>query len=70
VSLGPLESSAKNSFHGKIKEISDSGIIVRITVEAGVPLVAAITRHSFLEMGLKEGVEVFLTFKAADVHVF
>lgn len=70
VSLKPIESSARNSFHGEIQDISDTGIIVRITVDVGVPLVAAITRRSFLDMGLKKGMKVFLTFKAADVHVF
>jgi molybdopterin-binding protein len=70
VSLGLLESSARNSFRGKIQDISDAGTIVRITVDIGVPLVAAITRRSFLDMGLKQGMEIFLTFKAADVHIF
>jgi molybdopterin-binding protein len=70
VSLGPLESSARNSFKGEIQDISDAGTIVRIKVDVGVPLVAAITRRSFLDMDLKKGVEVFLTFKAADVHIF
>jgi molybdate transport system ATP-binding protein/molybdate/tungstate transport system ATP-binding protein len=70
VSLKPVESSARNSFQGEIQDISDAGIIVRITVDVGVPLVVAITRRSFLDMGLKQGMEVFLTFKATDVHVF
>jgi molybdopterin-binding protein len=70
VSLKPFESSARNSFKGKIQDISDTGIIVRITVDVGIPLVAAITRRSFLDMGLVRGMEVYLTFKAADVHVF
>jgi molybdopterin-binding protein len=51
VSLGLLESSARNSFRGKIQDVSDAGTIVRITVDIGVPLVAAITRRSFLDMG-------------------
>jgi len=70
VSLKPIESSARNSFQGNIQDISDTGIIVRITVDVGVPLVAAITRRSFHDMGLKEGMPVFLTFKAIDVHFF
>ena len=70
VSLGPIESSARNTFQGEIQDISNAGIILRITVDAGLPLVAAITRRSFLDMGLKQGQKVFLTFKAADVHVF
>ncbi|MBN1376666.1 MAG: ABC transporter ATP-binding protein [Dehalococcoidia bacterium] len=70
VSLIPIESSAKNSFQGKIQNISDAGMIIKITVEVGITLVAAITKRSFLDMDLKQGMEVFLTFKAADVHVF
>jgi molybdopterin-binding protein len=70
VSLKPIESSARNSFHGEIQNISDTGIIVRITVDVGIPFVAAITRRSFLDMGLRQGMDVYLTFKAADVHVF
>jgi molybdopterin-binding protein len=70
VSLSPLESSARNSFQGRLEDISDAGIIVRITVDVGIPLVAAITRHSFLDMGLQQGMDVFLTFKAIDVHIF
>ena len=70
ISLMPVESSARNTFQGEIKDISDTGMIVRVTVDAGIPLIAAITRRSFLDMGLKHGMNVFLTFKAADVHVF
>jgi len=70
LSIKPTESSARNSFKGEIQDISDTGTIVRITVNVGVPFVAAITRRSFLDMGLNQGMEVFLTFKAVDVHVF
>jgi molybdate transport system ATP-binding protein/molybdate/tungstate transport system ATP-binding protein len=70
VSLKPIESSARNSFRGKIQDISDTGVIVRITVDVGIPFVAAITRRSFDDMGLRRGEEVFLTFKSVDVHVF
>lgn len=47
-----------------------AGIVLRITVDAGLPFVAAITRRSFLDMDLEPGKKVFLTFKATDVHVF
>lgn len=70
VSLGPLQSSARNSFEGEIQDIADAGIVLRITVDAGLPFVAAITRRSFLDMDLEPGKKVFLTFKATDVHVF
>jgi molybdopterin-binding protein len=70
VSLAPVESSARNSFRGKITEISNTGTIIRTTVDAGVTFIAAITRRSFQDMGLTLGTEVYLTFKAADVHIF
>lgn len=70
VSLAPVLSSARNSFQGEIKEISDAGIVLRITVDAGISFVAAITRRSFFDMELNQGTKVFLTFKAADVHIF
>jgi len=66
----PIESSARNSFNGSIKNILDTGVVVRITIDAGLPIVAAITRRSMLDMNLKIGMDVFLTFKAMDVHVF
>lgn len=70
VSVAPFESSARNSFQGKVQDIFNTGIVVRITVDVGIPLVAAITRRSFLDMGLEQGMEVSVTFKAMDVHVF
>jgi len=70
VSLKPFESSARNCFEGKIQDISDTGTIVKITVDAGVPFVAALTRRSLLDMELRPEMDVFLTFKAVDVHIF
>jgi len=70
LSLKPIESSAINSFRGEIKDISDTGIIVRVTVDVGVPFTSAITKRSFRSLGLRQGMTVFLTFKAVDVHVF
>jgi molybdate transport system ATP-binding protein/molybdate/tungstate transport system ATP-binding protein len=70
VSLKPIESSARNSFQGKIESIADEGTVTRITVNVGIPFIVAITRRSFDDMGLKNGMTVYLTFKAAAVHVF
>jgi molybdopterin-binding protein len=70
VSLKPFQSSARNSFTGPIRKILDGGTIVRITVDVGIPMIAAVTRRSFADMKLTEGMRVHLTFKAADVHVF
>ncbi|MBN2238915.1 MAG: ATP-binding cassette domain-containing protein [Dehalococcoidales bacterium] len=70
VSLNPIDSSARNSFRGNICDFSNTGVVVNLNVDTGIPFIASITRRSFMDMELKPGMEVFLTFKAADVHVF
>ena len=63
-----IESSARNSFNGKITDIVDKGSIIKIVVDCGIPFSAIITRRSFDDMELKRGMPVYLTFKASDVH--
>jgi len=67
---GYIESSTKNSFRGKIEDISDTGTIVRVKVNVGIPIIVAITRRSMVDMRLRMGMDVFVTFKSADVHTF
>ena len=67
---GYIEPSARNSLRGKIEEISDNGTVVRLRINAGIPFIAAITRRSLVDMRLRTGMEVYLTFKSADVHLF
>jgi molybdopterin-binding protein len=41
-----------------------------VTVDVdGTPLVSAVTTRSVQEMGLREGIEVYATFKAMAVHL-
>jgi len=70
VSRAPLDSSAQNSLKGKIEDIADNGTVVRITVDAGIPFVVVLTRRGVVDLGLAEGDEVWITFKASSVHVF
>jgi molybdate transport system ATP-binding protein/molybdate/tungstate transport system ATP-binding protein len=70
VSIKPLESSALNTFNGNVEEVIDKGAMVELVVDAGIPLVAMVTRISFEEMRLEEGMSVYLTFKAGAVHIF
>lgn len=69
LSKSPLESSARNTFKGRIIEISDSGSVVKLKVDVGRVFTAQITRRSFKEMGFNLGSEVFVTFKASSVQV-
>jgi len=70
VSRKPLDSSAQNCLKGHVRKIMDGGAVVRITVDTGLSMVAALTRCSFDDMKLRQGSTVYLTFKAADVHLF
>ncbi|MEW5768351.1 MAG: ABC transporter ATP-binding protein [bacterium] len=71
VSRDSLVSSARNSFSGRITALSFIGSQVRIGVDvAGVEFVVIITQKSLEEMGLKPGLEVYLTFKTSVVKVF
>lgn len=64
-----IESSARNTFEGKIIEISDLGALVRLRVDAGKPFVVQITKRSFNEMQVTLFSEVFIVFKASAVQV-
>jgi molybdate transport system ATP-binding protein/molybdate/tungstate transport system ATP-binding protein len=68
VSKKSIESSARNSFNGKITDIVDKGAIIKIVVDCGITFSAIITRRSFDDMELTKGMSAYLTFKASDVH--
>lgn len=70
ISKAPLKSSARNSFSGRVEEIANGGIMVKVWVNAGVPFMVMLTRRGCQEMDLAEGDHVYLTFKATAVHVF
>jgi molybdopterin-binding protein len=65
----PIESSARNVFKGIITEVTDTGSLVKLRVDAGKPFTVQITKRSFTEMGLNLGHEVFIVFKASSVQV-
>jgi len=69
LSTQPVVSSARNTFEGRITEISDLGSIVKLKVRAGKDFTVQITRRSFSEMGLTLDSKVFLAFKASSVQI-
>jgi len=70
VSNDPLISSARNSMKGTITSIADHGSTIHLTVSTPMDFVCMVTRHSFDEMNLTKGGEIYITFKASSVHVF
>jgi len=70
LSLAPQSTSARNLFRGRVVEVGTLGAFARVAVDVGgTPLVAAVTTRSVQEMGLREGSEVYATFKAMGVHL-
>jgi len=68
LSTRQLVSSARNTFEGRIVQISDLGSVVKLRVRAGKEFIVQITKRSFNEMQLNVDSRVFLTFKASSVQ--
>jgi molybdopterin-binding protein len=66
----PFQSSARNSFLGKIVKIIEQNHLVKLEVDINIPLVTIITRESFQQMNLNLGSKVYLTFKASVVKIY
>lgn len=70
VSKRPFKSSIRNTLKGKLLDFVDMGSLVSLIVNVdNASFVALITKRSFLEMKLRKGSEVYLSFKASAVHV-
>jgi tungstate transport system ATP-binding protein len=65
----PAPSSARNQLHGRVIRHLPTGPIFRVTIDCGVPIVAAVTRQSWEQLGLADGAEVAVSFKASAPHV-
>jgi molybdopterin-binding protein len=68
LSTSPLVSSARNTFEGRIAQISDFGSVVKLRIKAGKDFIVQITKKSFNEMQLNIDSRVFLAFKASSVQ--
>jgi len=69
LSVQPIISSARNTFEGRIVQVSDLGPSVKLKVRAGKDFIAQITKRSFNEMQLNLDLKVFLAFKASAVQI-
>jgi len=63
------QSSIRNSLQGIVTDVWILGVLVRVKIDCGVILNALITRQSAEEMGIFQGVPVYVQFKASSVHV-
>jgi molybdate/tungstate transport system ATP-binding protein len=65
----PTASLNWNFFEGTVKEYTNLGPVVEVTVNVGLVLKALIDKRSFLELNLSEGKCVHVGFKAASVRI-
>ncbi|OQX72181.1 MAG: hypothetical protein B6D61_14810 [Bacteroidetes bacterium 4484_249] len=67
LSCKQIESSLSNSLKGKIISLIPTLNGIEVTVEAGIKIASLITSQSVDKLGLKEGKEIIVNFKAAAV---
>ncbi len=65
----PLKGSARNRLSGKIERLIPQGVLMRVVLDCGFPLISLITRASAENMHLKPGKIVLASFKATAVHL-
>jgi molybdopterin-binding protein len=70
IAKAPFRSSMRNMFQGHITNVVNKGAVVQVTVTVPPDFVCLITRRSWEEMALQEGMPVYIAFKASAVHVF
>lgn len=69
LSKDPISSSARNVLRGKITEILDIDSVVKLRINAQKYFTVQVTKHSFTEMQLNLGSEVYVIFKASSIQV-
>ena len=70
ISKNRIESSARNSFPGRVSSILKKASGVEILLDIGINLCVDITRKSFEEMNIKNDDRMWATFKVSSIKVF
>ncbi|MBN2255650.1 MAG: TOBE domain-containing protein, partial [Deltaproteobacteria bacterium] len=71
ISRERLASSMQNSFTGKVIGVIDHGFFYEIQIVLnGVTFRSLITKRSFFEMGILEGIDIAFAFKSTAIHYF
>jgi molybdate/tungstate transport system ATP-binding protein len=65
----PTASLEWNFFEGTIKEYTNLGSVIEVTVNVGLILKTLIGKRSFLELNLSEGKRVYVGFNTASVRI-
>lgn len=68
--IAPNQSSIRNSYEGKLAQISEDPQGVRLSIDCGERFDAIITEQSLRALSLHVGDHVFVSFKASAVRLF
>ncbi|HBX51055.1 MAG: hypothetical protein A2275_18665 [Bacteroidetes bacterium RIFOXYA12_FULL_35_11] len=68
ISVAPVDSSLRNTFNGKVKHILNAPLGVEVIVNIGVEIAVIVSSSSLEKLELREGSEVFISFKASAVR--
>ena len=63
------QTSARNVFRARVASVESLGPFFRVRLDCGFELASYVTPESYTTLGLREGREVFASFKATSVHV-
>ena len=70
LSKKPLDSSARNSFLGRVTKLIEEGEEVKVILDvSGIEFTSIITKRSYHQLGIKIGSKMYLTFKASAVRI-
>ena len=69
LALSRTQSSARNSFYGKVTQVATFGPLTRVEMDCGFRLVSLVTKISAEELNLQDGRGVYASFKATGVHL-
>jgi len=61
--------SARNHLQGQVTSLTPEGVLVRVMVDCGAPIIALVTRQSCQELGLNEGETLTVVIKATAIHL-
>ncbi len=71
ISRETFSSSMRNNYSGIITRIVNQGFYYEIAVQVkDISFKGLITKAALIELGLEEGISVYVSFKASAVHVF
>lgn len=63
------DSSVRNQFAAHVTRVTALGPLFKITLDCGFPLVAYVTKQSYLELDLTPGATVTASVKASAIHL-